>query len=54
MNKAEMILGRIEVVIEAADETVERAKRNGEKLSVDMAKSVAFDHIKRIMEEVEE
>lgn len=54
MNKAEMILDRIEAVIEAADETVERAKTHGDKFSVDIAKSVAYDHIKRIMDEVED
>lgn len=54
MNKAEMILGRIEAVIEVADDTVERAKTHGDKLSVDMAKSVAYDHIKQIMDEVED
>lgn len=54
MNKAEMILGRIETVIEVADETVERAKTHGDKFSVDIAKSVAYDHIKRIFEEVED
>ena len=54
MNQAEMILDRIEAVIEAADETVERAKTHGDKFSVDIAKSVAYDHIKRIMDEVED
>jgi len=52
MNKAEMTLGRIDAVIEAADEIVERAKVSGDRYSVDMAKSTAYDHIKQIVEEV--
>ena len=54
MTESEKKIGRIDAVIEAADETVERAKRNGDKYSVDIAKSVAYDHIKKIVEEVEE
>lgn len=47
-------MNRIKAIIEVADDTVERAKTHGDKLSVDMAKSVAYDHIKRIMDEGEE
>ena len=54
MTESEKKIGRIEAVIEAADETVERAKTHGDKFSVDIAKSVAYDHIKRIFEEVED
>ena len=54
MTESEKKISRIKAIIEVADETVERAKTHGDKLSVDMAKSVAYDHIKRIMEEVEE
>lgn len=50
----EIKMKRIKAIIEVADETVERAKTHGDKYSVDMAKSVAYDHIKRIMDEVEE
>ena len=54
MTESEKKISRIKVIIEVADETVERAKTQGDKFSVDIAKSVAFDHIKQIMEEVEE
>lgn len=54
INTSEARIGRIKAIISVADDTVERAKTHGDKLSVDMAKSVAFDHIKRIVEEVEE
>jgi len=54
INTSEARIGRIKAIIEVADDTVERAKTHGDKLSVDMAKSVAYDHIKRIMDEVEE
>ena len=47
-------MNRIKAIIEVADETVERAKTHGDKFSVDIAKSVAYDHIKRIFEEVED
>lgn len=47
-------MNRIKAIIEVADETVERAKTHGDKFSVDMAKATAYDHIKRIVEEVEE
>lgn len=54
MTESEKKISRIKTIIEVADETVERAKRNGDKYSVDMAKSVTYDHIKQIMDEVEE
>lgn len=54
INTSEARIGRIKAIISVADDTVERAKTHGDKLSVDMAKSVAYDHIKRIMDEVEE
>lgn len=54
MSKVKKVLGRIKVIIEVADEMVESAKTHGDKHSVDIAKSVAYDHIKRIMDEVEE
>lgn len=54
MNESDKKLCRIRAIITVADETVERAKRNGDKFSVDMAKATAYDHIKRIVEEVEE
>lgn len=54
MTESEKKISRIKAIIEVADDTVERAKTHGDKFSVDMAKSVAFDHIKRIMDEVEE
>lgn len=54
MTESEKKISRIKAIIEVADETVERAKRNGDNYSVDMAKATAYDHIKRIMEEVEE
>lgn len=54
INTSEARIGRIKAIISVADETVERAKTHGDRYSVDMAKSVAYDHIKQIMEEVEE
>ena len=54
MTESEKKIGRIKAIIEVADETVERAKTHGDKISVDMAKATAYDHIKRIVEEVEE
>ena len=54
MTESEKKISRIKAIISVADETVERAKTHGDKYSVDMAKSTAYDHIKRIMEEVEE
>jgi len=54
INTSEARIGRIKAIISVADDTVERAKTHGDKFSVDIAKSVAYDHIKRIMEEVEE
>lgn len=54
INTSEARIGRIKAIIEVADETVERAKTHGDKFSVDMAKATAYDHIKRIVEEVEE
>ena len=54
MTESEKKISRIKAIIEVADDTVERAKTNGDKFSVDMAKSTAYDHIKRIMDEVEE
>lgn len=54
INTSEARIGRIKAIISVADDTVERAKTHGDKYSVDMAKSVAYDHIKRIMDEVED
>lgn len=54
MSDKEKLLGRIKAIIEVADQTVERAKKNGDRMSVAMAKEVAYDHIKRIAEEKEE
>ena len=54
INTNEARIGRIKAIIEVADKTVERAKTRGDELSMDMAKSVAYDHIKQIMDEVEE
>ncbi len=54
MTESEKKISRIKSIIEVADETVERAKTHGDKFSVDMAKATAYDHIKRIVEEVEE
>ena len=54
INTSEARIGRIKAIISVADDTVERAKTHGDKFSVDMAKSVAYDHIKQIMDEVEE
>ena len=54
MTETEKKISRIKAIIEVADETVERAKTHGDKFSVDMAKATAYDHIKRIMDEVEE
>lgn len=53
MTESEKKISRIKEIIEVADKTVEYAKTYGE-FSVEMAKSVAYDHIKRIMEEVKE
>lgn len=54
INTSEARIDRIKAIISVADDTVERAKTHGDRYSVDMAKSVAYDHIKRIMDEVEE
>ena len=54
INTSEARIGRIKAIISVADETVERAKTHGDKFSVDMAKATAYDHIKQIVEEVEE
>ena len=54
MTESEKKISRIKAIISVADETVERAKTHGDKISVDMAKATAYDHIKRIMDEVEE
>ena len=54
MTESEKKSSRIKAIIEVTDETVERAKTHGDKYSVDMAKATAYDHIKRIVEEVEE
>lgn len=51
MSEVEKVLGRIKAIIEVADQTVERAKVHGDKISVAMAKEVAYDHIRRIVEE---
>lgn len=53
MTESEKKISRIKTIIEVADNTVKYAKTHGDKFSVDIAKSVAYDHIKRIMEEVE-
>ena len=54
INTIEARIGRIKAIISVADDTAERAKTHGDKFSVDMAKATAYDHIKRIVEEVEE
>lgn len=54
INTSEARIGRIKAIISVADDTVERAKTHGDKYSVDMVKATAYDHIKRIVEEVEE
>ena len=54
INTSEARIGRIKAIISVADDTVERAKTHGDKYSVEMAKATAYDHIKRIVEEVEE
>lgn len=51
MSEVEKVLGRIKAIIEVADQTVEKAKVHGDKISVAMAKEVAYDHIRRIVEE---
>lgn len=54
INTSEARIDRIKAIISVADDTVERAKTHGDRYSVDMAKATAYDHIKRIMDEVEE
>ena len=54
MTESKKKISRIKAIISVADETVERAKTHGDKFSVDMAKATAYDHIKRIMDEVED
>lgn len=53
MSEAEKIIGRIIALVEVAEETVERAKKSGDRYTVDMAKATAYDHIKGILEEGE-
>lgn len=54
MTESEKKISRIKAIIEVVDEKVERAKTHGDRYSVEMAKYTAYDHIKRIMDEVEE
>lgn len=51
MNDMEMQIGRIQAVLYASEETIKRAKQEGQRDTELMAKETAYDHIKGIMED---